>query len=41
MGGTSNRGRLEVYYNGIWGTVCDDYFTDVDARVACNTLGFG
>jgi len=40
-GGTSKQGRLEVFYNGSWGTVCDDYFDDRDARVACNSLGFG
>jgi len=38
---SSYKGRLEVYRNGVWGTVCDDYFGNVDARVACYTLGFG
>ena len=33
-------GRLEVYYNGEWGTVCNDEFVATAARIACNQLGF-
>ncbi|XP_065890017.1 scavenger receptor cysteine-rich domain-containing group B protein-like isoform X1 [Dysidea avara] len=33
-------GRLEVFYNGHWGTVCSDGFTVQSGEVACKQLGY-
>ena len=33
-------GRVEVCSNNHWGTVCDDSFGSVEARLVCEQQGF-
>ncbi|XP_040189953.1 lysyl oxidase homolog 3 isoform X2 [Rana temporaria] len=35
-----NEGRIEVFYNQEWGTICDDDFTMENAHILCRHLGF-
>ncbi|MED6271675.1 Neurotrypsin, partial [Characodon lateralis] len=39
-GAGSHEGRLEIFFHGQWGTVCDDGWTESNTQVVCRELGY-
>lgn len=38
-GANAFEGRVEMFYNNKWGTICDDHWTFSEADVVCQSLG--
>ena len=40
-GATELEGRVEVCLDGEWGTICDNFWSNLDATVICHQLSYG
>ncbi|KAL1277516.1 hypothetical protein QQF64_024189 [Cirrhinus molitorella] len=40
VGDVLSSGRVEIYHDGQWGTICDDGWELAEAQVVCRQLGF-
>ncbi len=39
-GPNSHTGLIEIYHDGQFGTICDDYWSTREAQVVCRQLGY-
>jgi len=39
-GHDSYSGRVEVYASSVWGTICDDQWSNTDAGIICKMFGY-